>query len=59
MTRKSPLNSNPNVLTVHELMDKGLCKERGDGIAIVTLCVNRVQSLSLSIHKYKKSAINR
>ena len=47
MTRKSPLNSNPNVLCVRELLGKGLCKERSDGIAIVTLCVNRVQSQSL------------
>ena len=47
MTRKSPLNSNPNVLCAHELMGKGCCKERSDGIAIVTLCVNRVQSQSL------------
>ena len=45
---KSPLNSNPNVLCVHELMNKGLCKERSNGIAIVTLCVNRVQSYSLN-----------
>ena len=47
MTRKSPLNSNPNILCVRELLGKGLCKERSDGIAIVTLCVNRVQSQSL------------
>ena len=44
---KKPLNSNPNVHIVHELMGKWCCKERSDGIAIVTLCVNRVQSQSL------------
>ncbi len=27
-------------------MSKGRCKERSDGIAIVTLCVNRVHSYS-------------
>ena len=47
MTRKHPENDNPNVLCVHELAGSGCCKERSDGIAIVTLCVNRVQSYSL------------
>ena len=47
MTRKHPENDNPNVLYVHELPESGCCKERSDGIAIVTLCVNRVQSQSL------------
>ena len=46
MSEKSPCN--PNVQVVHELANKGLCKERSDGIAIVTLCVNRVQSYSLN-----------
>ncbi|MGN0744426.1 MAG: hypothetical protein ACI4MZ_04050 [Christensenellales bacterium] len=45
---KKPLCDNPNVQAVHELANKGLCKERSDGIAIVTLCVNRVQSYSLN-----------
>ncbi len=46
MTRKHPENDNPNVLCVHELAGSGCCKERSDGIAIATLCVNRVQSQS-------------
>ena len=44
MTRKHPENDNPNVQTVHELAGSWHCKERSDGIAIVTLCVNRVRS---------------
>ena len=47
MTRKHPENDNPNVQDVRELAGSGCCKERSDGIAIVTLCVNRVQSQSL------------
>ncbi len=37
ITRKHPLNDNPNLLSVNELADKGCCKERNDGIAIATL----------------------
>ncbi len=47
MTRKHPENDNPNVQGVRELAGSGCYKERSDGIAIVTLCVNRVQSQSL------------
>ena len=36
MTRKCPENDNPNVHVVHELAGSGHCKERSDGIAIVT-----------------------
>ena len=36
MTRKCPENDNPNVHVVHELTGSGHCKERSDGIAIVT-----------------------
>ena len=44
ITRKCPKSDNPNLLIVNEFADLGHCKERSDGIAIVTLCVNRVQS---------------
>ena len=58
MTRKHPENGNPNVHIVHELTGSGCCKEHSDGIAIVTLCVNRVQSQSL-FSAFCKNAINR
>ncbi len=37
ITRKHPLNGNPNLQSVNELTVKGCCKERSDGIAIATL----------------------
>ena len=46
---EKPLEQQPYCANAHELMSKGLCKERSDEIAIVTLCVNRVQSYSLNI----------
>ena len=44
---KHPSETKPNVHTVRDFGADGCCKERSDGIAIVTLCVNRVQCYSL------------
>ena len=54
MTRKHPENYNPNVQVVLDFGADGCCKERSDGIAIVTLCVNRVRGYSLSLKLFGK-----
>ena len=46
-TRKHPSETKPNVHVVRDFGADGCCKEQSDGIAIVTLCVNRVRSYSL------------
>ena len=55
---KNPSETKPNVQVVRDFGADGCCKERSDGIAIVTLCVNRVQSQSL-FSAFCKNAINR
>ena len=52
---KAPQNDNPNVQVVRELAGSGCRKERSDGIAIVTPCVNRVQSQS-QLQKAKRKS---
>ena len=46
--KEKPPNTDRSVLAVHDCLWWRCCKERSDGIAIVTLCVNRVQSQSLN-----------
>ena len=47
MTRKHPSETKPDIHVVRDFGADGCCKERSDGMAIVTLCVNRVHSYSL------------
>ena len=46
-TRKHPSETKPNVHVVRDFGADECCKERSYGIAIVTLCVNRVRCYSL------------